>query len=87
MPQQIIMKLRMYVRLLQHIEANDILATEQSGFRPGASTEKASYRLTEEIVKALNNRMMVAGIFCDLHKAFDCVNHNILLTKLEFYGI
>jgi hypothetical protein len=41
----------------------------------------------EEILNALNNRMMVGGMFCDLEKAFDCVNHNILITKLEFYGI
>jgi hypothetical protein len=51
------------IRLLQHIEANNILATEQFGFRPGASTEKASYKLNDQILKALNNRLMVGGIF------------------------
>jgi hypothetical protein len=43
--------------------------------------------LTEEILKSLDNRMMAGGIFCDLHKAFDCVNHSILIEKLKFYGI
>jgi hypothetical protein len=76
-----------YDRLLQHIEVNKILVTEQFGLRSCSSTEKASYRLTDEILKVLNNRFTVGGIFCDLQKALDCVNHNIILMKLEFYEI
>jgi hypothetical protein len=35
----------------------------------------------------LNNKMHVGGIFCDLTEAFDCANHELLLSKLHFYGI
>jgi hypothetical protein len=74
-------------RLHNHVHNNNTLAAEQYGFRNNLSTESASYNLINNILEALNNKFTVRGIFCDLTKAFDCVNHTILLSKLEFYGI
>ena len=51
------------------------------------STDNALHVLLSEILTAVNNIQMVGGIFCDLHKAFDCLNHDILLEKLELCGI
>ena len=76
-----------YKRWPYHIKNNNILAKEKYGFMNNSSTETASYDLINNILKALNSKMWVGGIFCDLTKAFGYINHNILLSKLEFCGI
>jgi hypothetical protein len=67
-----------YEKPLQHIDDNNILVEEQFGFGPSVSTDKSFYRLIDEVLNAMNNRMIVGGIFCDLQKAFDCVNQKVL---------
>ena len=76
-----------YKQLTGYIEKKDILFQFQFGFRKGRSTAQAITEITENLRKAVDNNMCTSGVFLDFSKAFDIVNHEILLNQLESYGI
>jgi hypothetical protein len=77
----------MYNRLVIHLTKFNIINPNQYGFQENLSTDNAIYTLINATLMALSNKLKVKGLFCDVEKAFDCVNHNILLNELEIYGI
>ena len=76
-----------YNRLLDYLNKPKILSDNQFGFRKHHSTEYALTLLYDKISAAIDNNELTVGIFIDLSKAFDTVNHQILLDKLLHYGI
>ena len=76
----------MYRRMYDFIEKNNVLYSLQYGFRAKHSTTHALISITEKIRSALDGNKVSCGIFVDLQKAFDTVNHEILLKKLYHYG-
>jgi hypothetical protein len=60
-----------------------IRPTSQFGFRKNASTANATYKLINDILQALNNKMKCGGIFFELEKVFDCVDHDTLMNKIN----
>jgi len=76
-----------FSRLYTFLESHKCLYSLQFGFRAKHSIDHALIDITENIRNALDNKYFACGIFVDLQKAFDTVNHNILLNKLNYYGV
>ena len=77
----------MHNRVYNYFVENKLLFPKQFGFQINSSTEHAILELVRNITKSFEKNEYVLGVFIDLKKAFDTVNHEILLHKLKLYGI
>ena len=77
----------MHRRLSNFLDKNKLIYSLQFAFRQNYSTSYALIHLTETIKQSLDQGLFSYGIFVDLQKAFDTVDHDILLGKLEHYGV
>ena len=75
-----------YSRMVSFIEQNDILSPSQYGFRKAHSTQHAILDIVSTIQENMDKHLFSCGVFIDLKKAFDTVDHKIILHKLNHYG-
>lgn len=76
-----------YNRLTEYLKEHNLLYSHQYGFREKHSTAMALVQLIDRFSRALDNNEFTIGVFTDLSKAFDTVDHSLLAKKLQLYGI
>jgi hypothetical protein len=76
----------MHSQIQQYFNKNKLLFESQYGFRPEHSTELAALEVIDRILTQMDNNEICINLFLDLSKAFDCLDHDVLLHKLQYYG-
>ena len=77
----------MQTRLVSYLEKNKIIYENQFGFQKNKSTSLAVLDMYSKIIEAIEQKKYMCNVFLDFAKAFDTVNHDILIGKLQYYGI
>lgn len=80
-------KVKSFIRMYRFLIINDILFQSQYGFRKKNNTTDALTEFISDTLKGFEEKEHTIAIFLDLSKAFDTIDHSILLNKLDYYGI
>ena len=74
-------------QLCEYFSSKNLLCSQQYGFRKNSSTELAALEVIDRLLTQLDGQLIPINFYLDLSKAFDSLNHNILLNKLSYYGV